>query len=130
MYAQTHNPAMQYHNVGVSTGIEDANPAELVYLLFEGAVARLQAARGHIERGDIGRKALMINEASDIVIELQRSLDKDKGGEFAERLDALYDYILMQLVKANIHSDITKIDEAIKLLDPIRDAWKQTSGHH
>ena len=91
MYAQTPNPAAQYSNVGVASSIEDAKPAELVYMLFEGAISRLAAAKGHIERKEIARKGEMISKATAIIIELQRSLDMEKGGEFAERLDALYE---------------------------------------
>ncbi|MGB1111316.1 MAG: flagellar export chaperone FliS [Gammaproteobacteria bacterium] len=130
MYAQPANAATQYQSIGVSTGIESANPAELVHLLFEGAVARLRAARGHIERNEIARKGETLGAAADIIIELQRSLDMDKGGEFAERLDALYDYMLMQIARANLNNDVDKVDEVVNLLDPIRDAWKQTAGHH
>ncbi|MCB1737229.1 MAG: flagellar export chaperone FliS [Gammaproteobacteria bacterium] len=127
MYAQTPNPAAQYSNVGVASSIEDAKPAELVYMLFEGAISRLAAAKGHIERKEIARKGEMISKATAIIIELQRSLDMEKGGEFAERLDALYDYMLRQLTQANLHNDLDKVEEVIKLLSPIRDAWKVTA---
>lgn len=131
MYSQTmNNPAARYSSVGVASSIEDAKPAELVYMLFESAVDRLAAAKGHIERKEIARKGETIGKATAIIVELQRSLDMEKGGEFAERLDTLYDYMLRQLTQANLHNDVAKIEEVIKLLTPIRDAWKVTADKH
>ncbi|MCP5141982.1 MAG: flagellar export chaperone FliS [Chromatiales bacterium] len=126
-HTNSSNPAASYSSVGIASAIVDAKPAELVYMLFESAVDRLAAAKGYIEREQTARKGEMISKATAIIVELQRSLDMEKGGEFAERLDALYDYMLRQLTQANLHNDVAKIDEVIKLLTPIRDAWKVTS---
>ncbi len=129
MYASTTNAAVQYQEVGVSSGIQDANPAELVYMLIEGAMARLAAAKGHMERKDIAQKGEMMSKATAIIVELQRSLDMEKGEDFAERMDRIYDYMLRQLMSANLHDDVAKIDEVIRLLTPLRDAWQATTEH-
>jgi flagellar protein FliS len=58
-----------------------------------------------------------------IVQELQNMLNMEAGGEVAERLDALYTYILGRCYEANQQRDPAGLDEAIKLLTPLRDAW-------
>ncbi|MGE3774228.1 MAG: flagellar export chaperone FliS [Gammaproteobacteria bacterium] len=46
-----------------------------------------------------------------------------RGGEVAENLDGLYDYMLRRLVEANLANDLAMLDEVVKLLNEIRDGW-------
>jgi flagellar protein FliS len=55
---------------------------------------------------------------------LRSSLDKEVGGELAENLDALYEYCSNTLIEANLSNQPDKLDEVVKLLAPIRDAWE------
>jgi flagellar protein FliS len=52
------------------------------------------------------------------------SLDMSKGGDIAKNLYSVYDYMLNQLVEANLKKDATKLDEVQKLLEELRDSWK------
>ena len=75
---------------------------------------------------DIAAKGLAISKALDIVNNgLMAALDRQRGGEIADRLAALYDYIARLLLKANLHNDAADLDEAARLLNDIGSAWKQ-----
>ena len=52
-------------------------------------------------------------------------LNMEAGGEVAERLDGLYTYVLGRCYEANAQRDAAGLDEAIKLLTPLRDAWAE-----
>ena len=71
-------------------------------------------------------KGAAISKALDIVNNgLLAALDRDKGGEVAERLASLYDYVARLLLNANLRNDRASLDEAGRLLADIASAWRQ-----
>ena len=56
--------------------------------------------------------------------ELMSALRMDVG-EIARNLYRLYDYILRRLVEANIKNDRTRVEEVLKYLESLREAWSQ-----
>lgn len=119
-------PAAAYEQVSLSTSIESADPHRLILLLFEGATAALNSAKFFMQDGNIPAKGAAISKAIDIITNgLQASLDLEQGGELAERLSALYEYMTSRLLWSNMKSDIAALDEVLMLLGEIHDAWKQ-----
>ncbi|TXR54930.1 flagellar export chaperone FliS [Reinekea thalattae] len=114
----------QYKSVGTETSIVDADPHRLIQLLFEGATARIAAAKGHIERKEYDKKNNQINSAISIVGGLQDSLNLD-AGELAQNLERLYNYMIRRLFEANIRNDISLLDEVGGLLGQIKSAWDE-----
>ncbi|MDP3134926.1 MAG: flagellar export chaperone FliS, partial [Burkholderiaceae bacterium] len=53
------------------------------------------------------------------------SLDIEAGGELAERLSALYEYMTQRLLFANLKNSLAALDEVYELLVGLRDAWSQ-----
>ena len=113
----------QYKKVGVQTGVTDASPHRLIQMLLEGILDKIAFAKGNIERKEIAKKGENIGTAISIINTLQASLDMQKGGDIAQNLSALYDYIARILFDANINSDVSKLDEATSLLIDIKSAW-------
>lgn len=117
--------AQAYARVGVESGVMSASPHRLIVMLFDGAQAAIRAAKLHMEDGNIPAKGQSISKAIDIVNNgLAAALDGEQGGELAERLASLYDYIVRLLMKANRHNDQAALDEAASLLDDIGSAWR------
>ncbi|WP_229805292.1 flagellar export chaperone FliS [Saccharospirillum salsuginis] len=119
MYAQG---IKQYQSVSTETSIMDADPHKLIQLLFEGALARISTAKGHMERKEYDRKSKMINSAIDIIGGLQDSLNMETG-DLAMNLERLYDYMIRRLFEANARNDQTILDEVSGLLSQIKTAW-------
>lgn len=119
MYAQG---IKQYQTVSTETSIMDADPHRLIQLLFEGALARISTAKGHIERKEYDRKSQALNSAIDIIGGLQDSLNTDTG-ELALNLERLYDYMIRRLFEANVRNDNAILDEVTDLLVQIKSAW-------
>lgn len=105
------------------SAITDASPHKLISLLFQGAIDRIQQAKGAMARGDIAKRGQLVGKALDIVNNLQACLDKEKGGEVAKNLDALYDYMQRQLLKANMENDPAILDEVTRLLTEVQSGW-------
>ena len=53
------------------------------------------------------------------------ALDLKKGGEVAQRLESLYQFMLNQLTRANIKADRKALETVIKILSPLGEAWEQ-----
>jgi len=103
--------------------IGKAFPCQLVVVLYDQAIASLTAAMDAIERGDIEGRFNATMEATDVISQLYLALDMEQGGEIAETLGSLYNYILTQLPRVNFDNKPDVAEQAIQLLRPVRDSW-------
>ena len=107
----------------VKQDVSTADPHKLTLLLIQGAMDRIAYAKGAIDRKDFVDKAKFVTKATSILIYLRDTLDMKVGGEVAENLFALYNYIVDIINEGHFNNDTAKLDEAYGLLSPIRDAW-------
>ena len=115
-----------YQQVSIDTRVAAADPHTLIVLLFEGAEAAIRQAKFKMRDKDIPGKGNAISQAIQIVTNgLRASLDVEAGGELAERLAALYEYIAARLLWANLKNDEAALDECLNLLGEIHSAWSQ-----
>jgi flagellar secretion chaperone FliS len=110
------------------TQIQSQSPLELVVMLYDGALRFLQVAADATRRNDLVAKRDGMSRSMAILSELQNTLNLQEGGEVALSLDRLYTYITGRLLDANVKKDPAPIDEAIRLLRPLRDAWAQIAA--
>ena len=125
MFGTTYgNRAAVYARISTETSIESASPHKLILMLYDGALVSLRTASVAMQNKDIPTKGLSISKAIDIILNgLRVSLDLNAGGELAERLDALYEYMANRLLHANLHNNQAALDEVIGLLGTLREAW-------
>jgi flagellar protein FliS len=113
-----------YAKVGVETGVLAASPHKLIVMLFDGAVVALRTASLQMASGNVPEKGKAISKAIEIIDNgLRASLNKEAGGQIAENLDSLYEYMSARLLTANIKNDSVILDEVQGLLVELRDAW-------
>ncbi len=117
--------ARTYDQIGVHSGVEAASPHRLILMLLDGALENVAKAKGFMQHGEVARKGEHIGWAITILGGLQASLDKERGGEIAENLDRLYDYMMRRLLKANKDDDLAILEEVGRLLGEIRSGWAQ-----
>jgi flagellar secretion chaperone FliS len=118
----------QYQKVSIETGVDAANPIELIVMLYDGAILSCNSAIPFVRSNDFKNKGHFIYKAIRIIQSgLKMSLDYEQGGEIAINLDALYTYMTKQLVKANIENTEAEIHEVVRLLKELRSAWQQIS---
>lgn len=119
------NPANAYAKVGIETDIAAADPHRLIVMLFDGALLAINKAVIALEGNDIAGKGQAISHAISIIGEgLKASLDMNAGGELAQRLAALYDYMIDRLVYANIEKSVAPLVEVSGLLRELKEAWE------
>jgi flagellar protein FliS len=126
MFGSKIDPLNAYNDVGVGAAVTTASPHQLIVLLFEGASQAVVMARAGIEAGDIPKKGTAITKAIDIILNgLRASLNLEEGGDLAQNLYALYDYMARRLLYANLHNDKAALDEVQNLLNEIHGAWME-----
>lgn len=126
MFAVMHSPKAAYNQVAVETGAIAANPHKLVLMLFEGAMLSVASAALHMQREEIAAKGEAVSKAINIIANgLKASLDFEVGGELAQKLGALYDYMCNRLLYANLNNQPAALDEVSHLLAELKDAWEQ-----
>ncbi len=113
----------EYRSSGAHGDVEQADAHGLVNLLFKGAIDNIVSAKGYIERKQIQEKAAAITKSIAILDGLRSSLNVEGGGDIAQNLDDLYDYMQRRLVVANADNDVDIIQEVAGLLGEIQEAW-------
>lgn len=118
--------AQAYRSVSLESRVASSTGSELVSLLFEGFLERVNSAKLAIEAGDVNARVLHLGKALQILSEgLRTHLDLKSGGELAKNLDALYHYCSLRLTEGNLKSDISMLVEVHDLIDSVAQAWKQ-----
>jgi len=126
MFHMMRNPGAAYAQVGVETAVPEADPHQLILLLFEGAKSAIVQARANLDSGHIAAKGEAVSKAIDIIDNgLKASLNTDAGGELVANLAALYDYMVRRLLWANLKNDRAALDEVATLLGEIHSAWAE-----
>lgn len=124
MFPSSSDPTAAYRRIGLETQLDSATPHQLVVMLFDGALLAVANAQRFMENKEIGEKGKAISKAIDIIASgLQASLDMEKGGEIAERLEALYEYMGQRLLHANLRNDPAALREVASLLQELKSAW-------
>ena len=113
------NIAQEYNRNKILT----ASPAELTLMLYEGAIKFCNIAIVGIEQGNIQKAHDNIMKTQKIVEEFQITLDRKY--EVAKDFDAVYNYLIMRLREANMEKDAAILEEVLKHLRTMRDAWKE-----
>ena len=113
-----------YAKVGLETGVAAASPHKLIIMLYDGAMVALLSAINNMKSANVAAKGAAISKAITIIDNgLRASLDKAAGGEIANNLDALYDYMSRRLLEGNIKNDIAAVEEVHGLMSDLREAW-------
>jgi flagellar protein FliS len=60
-----------------------------------------------------------------LIIELNETLDMERGGQIAQNLRALYDYMLARLTLANATNDPRIVAEIASLVRKVKSGWDQ-----
>ncbi len=116
---------MKANPVTTSYKIADASCSEtqLVLLLLDSAIRYTREASEHLRNGNWQQKGQAVDSAMLCFRELRNSLDLKAGGESAEHIDRMYDFLATKVTVANIHKDPSQFDQVVHSLADIRSAW-------
>lgn len=111
----------------VRNEVMSASPAELILMLYEEGIRTLNKIELAFNNDNPGRYEVINNgilHVQDVIVELSVSLDLEKGGELAQHLQNLYDFMVNHLSKANINKTKHEVIEVREMMTEMRDAWR------
>lgn len=131
MTLATSRGAGAYARTGLESQAVAASPTQLITLLFDGIDNAIRQAKLHMEKGNIPERGAAISRTLDIINQgLISALDFEKGGEIAQNLSSIYDYVCRCLIEANRTGSMAKLEEAQTLMNDIGSAWREMSEAH
>ena len=124
MWNNGHDAYNNGHDAYLESRVLSADPIELVHMLYQACIESVRNARVHLSERRIMERSQAINRACEITFELSAALDFERGGDFSQRLAALYDYMRRQLIEANLKQADAPLAEVLGLLTTLAEAWE------
>ncbi|MBZ9688097.1 flagellar export chaperone FliS [Clostridium estertheticum] len=115
------NAFSTYKNNSVNFASKD----QLLLMLVDGASKFSKIGRQAILDKDVKKAHENIVKTQNIFYELMATLDVAKGGEWAESLMKVYEFITRRLTEANIKKSEEIMNEVIPLIEDVRDTWNE-----
>ena len=117
--------AKAYGEVARHTAVLSADSLDLVLLLYDKLLQRLREARLAVEKGDVRERGEATGKAIDIIEKgLIGSLDFDRGGEIAFRLNAHYRAWTTFVLRYTANPDETLLEAMELQIAALRGAWE------
>jgi len=93
-------------------------------LLFDGLFRFLAEAKVAMAAKDVAKTGEKIDRAYAIVEELAGSLQPSAAPALCENLQGIYVFCMGRLVESNVQQDPAGIDDAVRVLTPLREAFR------
>lgn len=113
------------YNTYKSNSVNYASKEQLLLMLVEGACKYVKVGRQAILDKDMNKAHDNLVKTQNIFYELMVTLDLSQGGDWAQSIFDVYDFIARRLTDANIKKDIKIVDEVIPLIEDIKDMWNE-----
>ena len=107
-----------------TTAIKTANRGQILLMLYEGAIQNVKKATLAVQNKDLVAKGTYIGKTHDIINELLNTLNFEVGGDIARDLDRLYNFMIGQLVKANMENTTEPLVAVQKSLETLLSGWR------
>jgi len=112
-------------NTYKNNSVNFASKDQLLLMLVDGAAKFSKIGRQAILDKDTKKAHENIVKTQNIFFELMTSLDVNMGGEWAQKLMNIYDFIVRRLTDANIKKSTEIMNEIIPLIEEVRDTWNE-----
>lgn len=116
-----------YHQVNnyLNNYYEGMNQEQLILLLFNGFLNRIELCKQGIEEQDIKKKGENLSSAIAIIAELNASVSTEMNDESTRFLRGLYTAILMELSRVTLNNDCKILDRAQAYIKRLKQIWEE-----
>ena len=111
----------------LADSVSTASPGKLLVMLYDRLVMDLMQGEEAMRAGDRERSGERLTHAQEIILELRTTLDLDAWSG-AAGLANLYGFLLTELIGANVGRDADRIAACRRLIEPLRDAWREAAA--
>jgi flagellar secretion chaperone FliS len=107
--------------------VTTASPQRLLVMLYDRLALDLERAQTALAAGERTEADEQLRHAQEIVLELLSSLNVEvwEGGP---RLAALYNWLITEMITANVKGDANRVASCRQVVEPLRDAWRQAAA--
>lgn len=102
-------------------------PLGLVIRCYSAVIDDLRQAKMLHETGASGALYDKVRHAQDIITELLVGLDYERGGQIAQNLSRIYNFILRELIAIHNSRNTDRYDQLAHILEDLKSAWVQIS---
>jgi flagellar protein FliS len=103
--------------------ILNADPIELIRMLYQRAISSVREAREHLQHKRIARRSAAVMQAYSVIAELLGALRPEVAAEISQRLQNLYFYMQQRLLDANMQQADQPLAEVLGLLMTLDEGW-------
>lgn len=115
----------QYGKIKDDTQTMYASPHQLMLMLFDGALEAMSLTIAAIQNKNFELRSKQNTRSITIINGMRECLDMDAGGELADNLYSLYQYMAQELFRACFKNDAETIRNIQTMLKDIRGSWEK-----
>ncbi len=104
---------------------EEISSHQIISLLMDGALERVEQAIASHKKQQIEKLEILTQKLVAIINGLRNSLNIEAGGDIAENLDALYEYMVVNITQSTFEDLPKSLIETRNLLSEIKLGWDQ-----
>jgi len=109
------------------TRVKTARPEEIIVMLYDGMLTRVERLKVAIVEGDPGEASLLVDRLMDILAHLQATLRTDHAPELAAHLVTTYETWNKLIVEGRLRQNPTVLTEVHAQMMDLRGAWAQAA---
>ena len=115
----------QYGQIKNDAQTSYASPHQLMLMLFDGAIEAMSMTVGAIQNKNFEVRSKQNTRSITIINGMRDCLDMEAGGDLANNLYSLYQYMAQELFKASFKNDADTIQNIQAMLKDIRESWEK-----
>lgn len=112
-----------YMNQYQSNQILTASPEQILIMLYDGAIRFVRQAQAASEEGRLGDKSKAISKTIAIITEFSNTLNFEIGGDIANDLKQLYDFMIFELSAVNAKNETKRLQPVENILLDLREGF-------
>lgn len=115
----------QQRNKYLETTVQTATPAQLLIMLYDGAIRFCRQGIEAIKQHNYEDASKSLTRVQEIISEFVITLDKNSA--IAENLLRLYEYFNFRLIEANVQKKAESAEEVLGYLLQLKETWIQAA---